>query len=383
MSFVRMTVMGLSVMLAGAAQAQDQAAEVELPRQMSWTAYDTGSAGFNQAVAIGGEMQKAFGTSLRVLPGKNDISRMEPLRQGRVEFSATGVGGSFMAQEGAFEFGEAKWGPQPVRLLLANNGGDIGLSVAVAGDLGIESYADLAGKRIAWIAGAPGLNVNMDAYLAYAGLTWDDVERVEFGGYGASWTGLIEGQVDAVFGSTNSGPAYEAASGPRGIAWPAMDLEDEAAFKRMTDIAPFYTPTHITVGAEIDGTDGVDGAAYPYPVLIAVEETDADLVYNMTRAMVELFPSYDGKVPGIDGWSLDTQNFSWVVPYHDGAIRYFEEAGVWSDEAQAHNDELVERQRVLQEAWAALKDEKPDDWDSAWAERRRQVLGDAGLQVVF
>lgn len=383
MSFVRIAAIGVTVALAGAAQAQDQAPAVELPRQMSWTAYDTGSAGFNQAVAIGGEMQKAFGTSLRVLPGKNDISRMEPLRQGRVEFSATGVGGSFMAQEGAFEFGEQKWGPQPVRLLLANNGGDIGLSVAVAGDLGVETYADLAGKRIAWIAGAPGLNVNMDAYLAYAGLSWDDVERVEFGGYGASWTALIEGQVDAVFGSTNSGPAYEAAAGPRGIIWPEMDLEDDEAFARMTEVAPFFTPTRITVGADIDGTDGVDGAAYPYPVLIATDETDADLVYNTTKAMVELFPAYDGKVPGIDGWSLDTQNFSWVVPYHDGAIRYFEEAGVWTEEAQAHNDELIERQRVLKEAWDALAAEAPEDWQAAWTERRRQALADAGLQVVF
>ena len=46
---------------------------------------------------------------------------------------------------------------------------------------------------------------NAEAYLAYGGLTWDDVERVDFGGFGASWTGLIEGQTDAAFASTNSG----------------------------------------------------------------------------------------------------------------------------------------------------------------------------------
>ena len=80
---------GTATFVAGAALAQSTTAE--LPKQMSWTAYDTGSAGYNQAVAIGAALQDALGVNLRVLPGKNDVSRTEPLRQGRVEFSATGL----------------------------------------------------------------------------------------------------------------------------------------------------------------------------------------------------------------------------------------------------------------------------------------------------
>ena len=363
----------------GAASAQ----EFDLPGQLSWTAYDTGSAGYNQAVAIGAALQDAAGVNLRVLPGKNDISRTEPLRQGRVDFSATGVGGSFMAQEGAFEFGAPNWGPQPVRVLLANNGGEINLAVGVAADEGIETYADLAGKRVAFIVGAPALNVNVEAYLAYGGLTWDDVERVEFGGFGASWTGLVEDQVDAVFASTNSGQAYEAAAGPRGLFWPPVDPENTEAIERMQAIAPFFVPNLASVGATIDGTDGYQGAGYPYPVLIAMEETDADLAYNMTKAVVDLFPQYQGKAPGIDGWALEEQDTEWVVPFHEGAIRLFEEQGVWSEEAQAHNDQLIARQEALQAAWEALEAEDPEDWEAAWTERRRQALVDGGFDVVF
>ena len=163
-------VFGLSATMA-------TAQEIDLPKQLSWTAYDTGSAGYNQAVAIGASLQDATGVNLRVLPGKNDVSRTEPLRQGRVEFSATGVGGSFMAQEGVFDFGAENWGPQPIRVLMANNGGAINLAVGVAADMGIEEFSDLKGKRVAYIVGAPALNVNTEAYLAYGGLTWDDVER--------------------------------------------------------------------------------------------------------------------------------------------------------------------------------------------------------------
>jgi len=366
-------------MSATLASAQD----IELPKQLNWTAYDTGSAGYNQAVAIGAALQDATGTNLRVLPGKNDVSRTEPLRQGRVEFSATGVGGSFMAQEGVFDFGAENWGPQAVRVLLANNGGAINLSVGVAGDLGIETYADLKGKRVAYIVGSPALNVNTEAYLAYGGLTWDNVERVDFGGFGASWTGLIEGQVDAAFASTNSGKAYEAEAGPRGLFWPPIDPENTEGFAAMLAIAPFFTINKASVGATIDGTDGYQGAGYAYPVLTAMAEADEALVYNMTKAMVELFPQYDGNSPGIGGWALDKQNMKWVVPYHDGAIRYFTEVGAWSDEAQAHNDQLVARQAALMAAWEATKAAAPADWEAAWTEARRKALQDGGFQVTF
>lgn len=372
---------GTASVFAGAALAQSTTAE--LPKQMSWTAYDTGSAGYNQAVAIGAALQDALGVNLRVLPGKNDVSRTEPLRQGRVEFSATGVGGSFMAQEGAFQFGSENWGPQPIRVLMANNGGAINLAVGVAGDLDIKEYSDLKGKRVAWVVGAPALNVNSEAYLAYGGLTWDDVERVDFGGFGASWKGLMEGQVDAAFASTNSGFAYEAATGPRGLFWPPIDPENAEGLERMQGVAPFFTPNKASVGANIDGTDGYQGAGYAYPVLVGTDATDADLAYNMTKAMVELFDAYDGNAPGIGGWALDKQDMTWVVPYHDGAIRYYQEAGMWNDEAQAHNDNLIARQAALQAAWQDLKAEAPENWDEAWAERRREALKAGGFSVVF
>ncbi len=378
MIFTRLHAAAAALILAAA-----PAVALELPKQLTWTAYDTGSAGYNQAVAIGSALKEAAGVNLRVLPGKNDVARTEPLRQRKVDFSATGVGGSFMAQEGVFEFGNENWGPQPIRVLLANNGGTVGLAVGVAGDIGVKEYADLKGKRVAWIKGAPALNVNMIAYLAYAGLTLDDVEVVEFGGFGAGWKGLANGEVDAAFASTNSGLAYEAAAGPRGLVWPPIDAENAEGLKRMKAVAPFFAPMTATVGASIDGTDGVHTAGYAYPVLTAMSDQDADLTYNMTKAMVELYDQYKGKAPGINGWALADQDFNWVVPYHEGAIKYFKEAGVWTDEAQAHNDQLVARQAALAAAWEELKAAKPDDWNEAWAAKRKEALEAGGFPMVF
>ena len=376
-------------LVASAAAAGD---DITLPKQLTWTAYGTGSAGYNQSVAIGSALQEKLGVNLRVLPGKNDIARTEPVRQGKVQFSANGVGGSFMAQEGVFQFGAKSWGPQPVRILAANNGGKVGLALAVAaeacekaGKPGCEgfTYADLKGMRVAWVKGAPALNVNNQAYLAYGGLTWDDVEKVEFGGFGASWKGMIDGSVDAAFASTNSGRAYEAESGPRGVFWPKVDPSNSEGLARMQEIAPFFSPITAVVGAGIDGTPGIATAGYAYPVLMTMDQQDAALAYNMTKAMHELFDGYKDKAPGINGWALDKQNYQWVAPYHEGAIKYYQEIGAWNDAAQAHNDNLLARQKALTDAWAALEAEAPSDWEAAWDKKRREALAAGGFEVVF
>ncbi len=103
-------------------------------------------------------------------------------------FSANGVGGSYLAQEGLYEFGARDWGPQPVRSLLLNNS-DALLTIVTAKDANIVTAKDFKGKRVAWVVGAPSLNQNITALLAFAGLTWNDVQKVEFGGFGQAMDG--------------------------------------------------------------------------------------------------------------------------------------------------------------------------------------------------
>ena len=71
----------------------------ELPRTMAWSAYNLGTTGYNQAVGIGQMLRRREGVTLRVIPGKNDVSRLLPLRRGLVQFSANGVA-TWFAQEG-------------------------------------------------------------------------------------------------------------------------------------------------------------------------------------------------------------------------------------------------------------------------------------------
>jgi hypothetical protein len=81
-----------AALATAAAMASPGVAQVKLPDQMSWTAYDSGSSGFNMAVAIGQAFKTKYNTDIRVLPAGNDVARLAPLKAGRAQVSAMGVG---------------------------------------------------------------------------------------------------------------------------------------------------------------------------------------------------------------------------------------------------------------------------------------------------
>ena len=322
---------------------------VQLPRVMAWSAYNLGTTGYNQAVGIAKMLKDNHRVTLRVVPGKNDVSRLLPLRVGRVQFSANGVS-TYFAQEGTFQFSTARWGPMPVRLVMMS----LGLSnqaVAVPADSGVHEIPDLKGRRVPYVRGSPALNVSTEAMLACGGLTWDDVQRIEFPGYSAMWNGIVEGHIDVAYATTVSGPTRKLEASPKGIRWLSAPHDDKGCWARLLKVAPYFS-RHIAVrGAGISEENPHEGATYPYPLLMTFTERDESFVYNLTKALHLGYDDYASADPGSIGWHIDRQNFSWVVPFHDGAVRYYTEIGRWGTAEETHNQQLIQRQAVLKAAW--------------------------------
>ena len=363
------------------AQSAEPDFQPDFPRTMSWSAYNLGTTGYNQAVGIGKALKDNYNVNLRVLPGKNDVSRLLPLQRGRVQFSANGVA-TYFGQEGVFQFAGKTWGPMPLRLVMASHG-DSNQALGVANDLGIKTYADLRGKRVPFVRGAPALNVTTEAFLACGGLTWDDVERVDFPGYNAMWTGIVNGQVDAAYATTVSGPTRKLEASPRGIFWPPAPHDDAGCWQRMDGIVPFMQKHIATRGAAISEANPHEGATYPYPMLITLADQDQQLVHDLAKAIHLHYEEYKNADPGSIGWAMGRQNFQWVVPFHQGAVRYFKAIGVWSDADDAHNTRLIQRQTVLATAWQAHQAENPDDFSAAWMVRRAAALDAAGFDPIW
>jgi TRAP transporter TAXI family solute receptor len=377
----RSAIAGAVVALSFASTAFSQS----LPKEMSWTAYDTGSSGFNIAVAIGQQLKQAYGSDVRILPSGNDTGRLSPVKANRAVISQMGIG-TYFAQEGVFEFGTKSWGPQPARLLMTATACN-GLGLAVAKDTGVKEVKDIKGKRVGVVVGSPALTQGVLALIAFGGLTEKDVTLVQFSSNNAMWKGIINNEADVALSSTISGQSKEADSSPRGITWPPMPASDKQGWARVHARAPYFVAVKATCGSGgLSPQTPVEMASYAYPIFMTFADRPADTIYAITKGMIDTYNGYKDGAPGADGMALSLQNFEWVVPYHDGAIRAFKEKGVWADKAQKHNDALIARQKVMIDAWKAYAANAPSDdkaFVDGWMKARAEALKKAGMDVIF
>lgn len=377
-----------SIALAGALLSGPTislAQDLKLPPTMSFTAYDTGTAGFNIAVAVGKMMKDKHGSDVRVLPAGNDVARLAPLRTGRAVLAWMGSG-AYFAQEGVFEFGAKEWGPQPLQVTLSSVDCNAG-SLGVARDTGVTQIKDLKGKRLGFVVGSPALNQNALAILAFGGLTKTDVKIVEFASYSAMWKGVINNDADAAFATTITAPARELENSPRGLVWPPLPHADKAGWERVKRVGAFFNPHMATCGAAISAANPIELGTYPYPIATVYGSQSADQVYAITKAMIVNFEAYKDGAPGATGLAVKAQTMNWVVPVHPGAAKALKEAGHWTDANEAHNNNLLKRQAVLTSAWTEYgKSNPPGDeakFLQGWMSARQAALTKAGLPNGF
>ncbi len=347
----------------------DQAyAQKGLPSIMTWTSYDVGSGGYVQAAAVGDALTRKRNVKLRVLPAGGDISRLMPLRTGSADFALTGVGSNF-AWKGIYDFASLDWGPQPLRQIWGVI--PYGMPMATAADANIRTPRDVKGKRMAWIPGNPANNIVHKAYLAFAGLTWNDVQKVIFPGYGAALKGLVEGTNDAMLVTGTAAGLYELASSPRGLHWPEFPAADKEGWARMQKVCPFYFPDKIVGGAGMKTPKELPN--YSYPVLISYVQKDEDPIYELAKALYETYDTYKDVSVSMLGWEMKKAiRAPGMVPYHKGAIRFFKEVGQWSSDLENWNHKALEEEKVRMAAWEKFKKEAmekkmpPKDSANTW-----------------
>ena len=363
-------------LLLGLSSSTQAAEGIELPRTIAWSAYPTGTGGYSQAVAIGSILQRQYKVNLRVIPGRNDVSRLATLRANRVHFSAGGSE-SIYAQEGILNFASRIWGPQPIRALLSNYSDSCSFNFATAGDANINSVADVAGKRVTFVQGAPSLNNATAALLSYANLSWDDVTPVEVGGYNASIDAVLNNRADVVGGACNSPPFLRIEASPRKLKFLSFPHENVEAVARVRARLPWYV-THIAIEGPTLPEEGLQVFTSAYPLLVGMDTADEPMVYSLVKIMHQHYDEYKNNAPGASGWTMDRQKLEQAfIPYHEGAIRYFKEIGVWTFEAAERQAQNLHRQVVLKAAWDKFlpsASENHQEFEQSWLAIRTQAL---------
>ena len=366
------------------AEQQPKEETFKLPKTITWTAYDVGGTGYIHSTAIANAFKQKYGVTMRVIPAGTDVARIAPLLQGTVDFCATGSG-SWLAFEGLEEFSAVEYGPQDLRMVW-NCVPDTGMVMATAADANIETPADARGKRVAYVIGNASTNREMEAFLAFGGLTWDDCTVVEFPSYSASLEGLVNNTVDAAAATSDGAKLYELESSSRGYHIAEFPFDDTEAWARLQAICPFLVPAKGTAGPGGCTPETPKSISrFPTPNLVTYASQNEEYVYQLCKMINESFDLYKDAHASTPGWDINRLEKQWAVPFHDGAVRYLKEVGVWTEEDQAHNDALLKRAEVLKQAFedtlTASTEEgiKAAAFKAFWTERRAEALKKAGM----
>lgn len=373
-------VIGLvSVLVLGGGLALAAEKSVAIPKMMTWTAYDVGSSGYFQIGHVSTTLYDKFGIKIRVIPAGTDIPRVYPVRLKDADVAFHGLGSYFM-QEGLEDYRTMAWGPQPVRALYFAQ--HPGLALGIRGDSDIKSFRDLKGKRIAaFPSGA--LTLISEQHLAFAGLTWDDVVKVNCPGYSAAIRMVMEGKVDATHINPTAALAYEMEAMPYGIRYIEMPPDYKEGWARVKKKNAAYGYFKAAIGAGIPKDKPLDTVSYSYPICLAYDFLPEERAYVITKLLHEAYPDYSKKHKSLAAyWSPEGSLAlfdGYPLPMHKGAIRYLKEIGKWTPEREGMNQKRLQHQADLKKLWDATMDEalekkmKSKKYPAFWLKKRAEA----------
>lgn len=349
----------------------------DLPATQVWSVYDVGSTGYVEASAVADAFGRAYGTRVRLQPSGTSIGRVLPLKQKRASHAWL-ANELYFAAEGLYEYATPTWGPQDFRVLAGRKNA---FGVVATKESGITKPEDMKGKRLAYVPANSSVNIKLEPVLAFAGLTMNDVQIVQFPSYGASLRALIEGRADCAGAAPAAAVLRELEASPRGIAWVQLDPNNAAGWAAAQRAVPFVEPFAETVGAGMDAQHPAHVMGYRYPMITVNADTPEPQVYAMMKALADTYDLYKDANPIMPRWAMNLAGTPPMdAPFHDGAVKYLREVGIWTPASQQWQDRTLRRLQTLIAAWreflpaAQSRNLSEGDFAAAWAERRAAAI---------
>lgn len=252
------------------------------------------------------------------------VDNLKFIKQGTSDlaFSMADIAADAAAGRDAF----ADFGPVPVRLLAVLYPSYTHL-VTLAGK-GIDKVADLRGRVVSTGAPGAGTTVLAERILAAAGLDPVKDIRAHNLGVAQSVDALKDGKVDAFFwnGGLPTAAVLDLVN-TQGITARIVPLDDvlPALQKRYGESLYYRTmiPARIY---KLPGDVPVIGVAN---LLVVSEAMPEPLAHDITKILFEQQPTLATIHPQAKELSIDKALAGASIPFHPGAIRYYQERGVW------------------------------------------------------
>ena len=255
---------------------------------------------------------------------KGSQENIRRLQQGELELGMSNAAISYFAARG-----EGGWNEKYDIRAIATMAPNVALFITRA-DSGIQSIADLKGKRVITGPAGAGFQMFIEPILAEHGVAWADITSLNATQSG-SVDQLSDGSADAAFlgGAVPTGSITQAAS--------TFDVHyipfDEAARQSLIDKYAFFHSATIPGGTYKGLDEDYAGLNVGSMHLITSASQDTELIYQITKTLWENRAEVVEQHPA--GKALNPKNVArdTGIEYHPGAVQFYQEEGIWPEAA--------------------------------------------------
>jgi uncharacterized protein len=289
-----------------------------------FSAGPTGGSWTPMAAAVSQVVNKRFADlNVQVEPGAALVN-MEKIRTDKADigWSMTTVMADAQTGTGQFEGKKTDKG-----LYVANFYPNV-WQMAVPADSGIRSVKDLKGKPVALPArGNTSLVSGWEYLLKVNGMTLNDLGAKSYGPVSSNAEAVKNRQAMAAgwFTVVPASFVLDLGSSMKLQVLSVSDAEFEALKKLNAGFVRH------TIKADVYKEQGVTGEIRTFQsptVLIASSKTPADVIYKLTKAIVEGRDEFGNVVSVMKGISAAEMAQNFNMPLHPGAAKFYREAGL-------------------------------------------------------
>ena len=238
----------------------------------------------------------------------------------QVKFAIVMPDSAYFAYNSGREFGDKKY--PNIRGVMAGHTST--MHFVVRSNSGIKSLADLKGKKVALAApGSPSAFIAEAALEAY-GLTKKDYKPTLLT-YTEQADALRDNTIDmaCIFAGVPASAAMDISS-THDVTYLGVGPEE---MKKVVKKHPYWTVGVIKAGTYKGQSTAVPTFDSP-AMLITTEDLDTDLVYAVTKAILDHTPELKAIHPQGAEWDLADATEGVAIPFHPGAAKYLKEKGV-------------------------------------------------------
>jgi len=318
-----------AVLMFGHAQAQS--------RSVSLGTNPPGTVFYALASGLAKVVSGASPSAAVVQPYTGTSTLLPLVNSGELDFAVVNAIDMGLAYQGPKlkAFGKNPFPHSPnVRLVM--RGAPLMVSLLVRKDSPFKTIHDLKGKRMTGEYPAHlAVWLNMSAFLASAGMTWNDVKVVAVPAVNDGVDALIQGRADVSMHALNSAKVKEADAAV-GVRHISLDCSPQGE-ERFKKAVPGYYVRRIKAGGAAAIVEETCVNAYDIYLLSHKNATE-QMVTPFLKAIwdnVDKLPPFH---PVFKEWTRERAVDPEVtIPYHPAAILFYKERGVWTaqmDEVQ-------------------------------------------------